>query len=473
MPPKARKKKNAPAVAGRIRRSTRPSRPPRRPDDEFSAVGVAIEEPVLPPTEVSLTHHEPFTANSVLDTAHLQLRIDGGGESDIGLERTMWVPLRSQRNLIIDPLGSYSGEVDPADPAADIIRQLLAILPAHTSIPGPETDEYGAGVEPLSVLPTHVPMPELESGAETHSAPELADRGQGDVAPMEITAQVPADIQQAHEMSEDAPTVLYYVGLISAPGQQTAFCVPGPVISPPTHRAGGIIDFLVFANGPAGRALENLSPVSQFRVGVSRVPEDINNDFMSFRTGFKEAGRLDSVVMAPADSARVLPARDSELRTALLLSLGLGENVSIFVLYVYPENTTPFAIQPVATPATVQPAIHPPTLAVAVSNPIDRYLDLHHAAKKAELRTLLDIQGYQSAYRHCLIERQVMSVCNSLGIVFSSRQIVAARVDFQASTIEIRPEDIATSDAQGRASSPRPARPGPMKPKPGQARQRA
>ncbi|KAJ7133842.1 hypothetical protein C8R46DRAFT_1048236 [Mycena filopes] len=50
--------------------------------------------------------------------------------------------------------------------------------------------------------------------------------------------------------------------------------------------------------------------------------------------------------------------------------------------------------------------------------------------------------GYQSAYKHCLIERQIMSVCNSLGIIFG-RQIVGAEVDLDGVTVSIRPHDIA------------------------------
>jgi hypothetical protein len=93
----------------------------------------------------------------------------------------------------------------------------------------------------------------------------------------------------------------------------------------------------------------------------------MNNDFMAFRTGFDEVGHLDAVVMAPADSARVLPARNSDLRTAVLSDLGLGDHIPLLVLYVYPEvfqifvltssqyrltlwfsfqNTNPLAIQP-------------------------------------------------------------------------------------------------------------------------------
>ncbi|KAJ7311637.1 hypothetical protein DFH08DRAFT_1044920 [Mycena albidolilacea] len=449
MAAKTRKRKSTPTATPRVRRSTRPSRPPRRPDDEFSAATVAAEEPVSTLMEVSPTQPEPFIANSVLDTRYPQLGMDSGGESDISLERTLWAPLESRRNLIIDPLGSYPGEVNPTDPAADIIRQLFAILPApNVSLPAVELESASA-MEPVGIPPAQTSVTELELGVETeNAAPELATQGQGASASLEIVAPVPTDIQPAHQFlepgEENLPTVLYWVGVISAPGHQTVFCIPGPVIPPPTHRAGGIIDFLISANGPAGRALVSLSPASQFRVGISRVPEDMNNDFMAFRTGFDEVGHLDAVVMAPADSARVLPARNSDLRTAVLSDLGLGDHIPLLVLYVYPENTNPLAIQPPIAPALVQPTNNPLVLAGAVPNPVNRYLDSYHAAKKAELRTLLDNPGYQSAYKHCLIERQVMSVCAGLGIVFSSRQIVAAQVNFEGSTIEIRPDDIAT-----------------------------
>lgn len=108
-------------------------------------------------------------------------------------------PLGSRRNLIIDPLGSYPGEVNPTDPAADIIRQLFAILPApNVSLPAVELESASA-MEPVGIPPAQTSVTELELGVETeNAAPELATQGQGASASLEIVAPVPTDIQPAH-----------------------------------------------------------------------------------------------------------------------------------------------------------------------------------------------------------------------------------------------------------------------------------
>ncbi|KAJ6461831.1 hypothetical protein C8R47DRAFT_1240651 [Mycena vitilis] len=426
MAPKKAKKKST-ASAARPRRSARSSRPPRRRDEEFSAVVVSLREPSpeLGQADTGAPQEEaaalpPPLPDAGQNACHDHQLPDAGENAEAwhnAWTRMFSVPvLSSQRNFVIDPLGSHAGDMDPADPAADIIRQLQAIIPAGS---------------------THIePVEGGDDNIAEHMDSVLTHEAEVRAPPLEGIEQS-AGREEAQTFSDDAPSVLYFIGIISAPGHATVFCAPA--VPRPDHRIGIILESLVLANGPAGRTLEDLTNTSQFRVGFARVPEDITNDFTSFRNGFIEVGRLDQLTHAPEISARVPPARDSELRSALLASMGLDDSVSVFVVYVYPQNCFQnlSAIQPPSNiaPPGIQPA--------STVNPIERYLDLHYAARKADLRTFLETAGYQTAYKHCLIERQIMSVCTSLGIVFSSRQIVAAEVAFEGSPIHIRPDDIA------------------------------
>ncbi|KAJ7780602.1 hypothetical protein DFH07DRAFT_765129 [Mycena maculata] len=326
---------------------------------------------------------------------------------------------------------------DSADPAAALIEQLLALIPTDI------VNDAAQSTPP----PSDTEMEDVENALVSDATVD----------------QVPLPRLTSSEAATDETVeVLYFVGVISASVEHTTFCVTGPTMHVPSHRAGGIIDFLVAANGPEGRTLEGLSPRAAFRVAVSRVPEEVQNDFMSFHNAFLEVGQLDVVYAAPADSARVRPARDSELRSGLLASLGLADTVSVYVIYVYPEVfqlllqnlwlLTAWAqnYSPLTSLAVAAPIIHPnlpvappPTPANGTSHALNGYLELNYAARKDQLTALLNMPGYQSAYKHCLIERHIMSVCNALGIIFSARQIVAAEVEFEGLTVYICPDDIA------------------------------
>ncbi|KAJ7896906.1 hypothetical protein B0H13DRAFT_1884877 [Mycena leptocephala] len=333
-------------VTARTRQSTRPIRTPRRADEVYSAA--------IAPTDAPLD-----TGNGLTDDMDEHSTSLSNDVPSVNVPGYVYNCFGSKH------IGAESGFIPGGDPASDHAPGAAqSLLTANEDIP--------------QTLPEHM------------------DENRGPIIVAEPIVQAPIGVQEPRNSDLEPTTVLYFVGVISAPGNQTVFCVPGPAVD--THRAGGIIDFLVFANGPAGRTLESLNPCSEFRVAISRVPEDIANDFMSFRNGFVEVGHLDVICAAPADSARVPPARDSELRTALIESLGFDEDILVFVIYIYPENTSPLAIQSVA-PTISQP-----------SNATHRFQELRFTAKRDELHMLLNIPGYESAYKHCLIERQIMAL---------------------------------------------------------------
>ncbi|KAJ7654214.1 hypothetical protein B0H17DRAFT_1214431 [Mycena rosella] len=275
---------------------------------------------------------------------------EGVTEEAIGgpLVRQPWA-LPSQHNSVIDPPSGYI--INSSDPAADILQELLVLLPTcFVGDRGPTQPLFDSTYRSEDGVTSEDSPPSLldsdfsndltgERNSLTEAQVLFTDPVE-DVLPTDMNATVGAPSSPGN-----TPQIVYFIGVVSAPGNATVFCVPGPTVHPSSPRAGGIIDYLVVQNRPAGRTLECLSPCSAFRVGISRVPEDIVHDFMSFRTGFVEVGHLDDV--------------------------------------------------------------------------------------------------YQLAYEHCLIEWEIMSVCNGLGIIFSACQIMAAEVEFQRSTVSIRPDDIA------------------------------
>ncbi|KAJ7668829.1 hypothetical protein B0H17DRAFT_1183983 [Mycena rosella] len=331
-------------------------------------------------------------------------------------------------------------------PLADILQELLVLLPTRfVGDRGPTQplfdstyrSEDGVTSEdsPPSLLDSEFSNDLTGERNSLTEAPVLFTDPVEDVLPTDMNATIGAPSSPGN-----TPQIVYFIGVVFAPGNATVFCVPGPTVHPSSPRAGGIIDYLVVQNGPAGRTLECLSPCSAFRVGISRVPEDIVHDFMSFRTGFVEVGHLDDVCAAPADSARVHPARDCDARTAVLASLGLDNSTLMFVFYVYPEDTNPLSIVSVHSAGVLLIAASMPS---AMTDAMRGYLELHYASCHEQLTALLNTPGYQLAYEHCPIEWEIMSVCNGLGIIFSACQIMAAEVEFQRSTVSIRPDDIA------------------------------
>ena len=104
-----------------------------------------------------------------------------------------------------------------------------------------------------------------------------------------------------------------------------------------SQRSGAVIEFLVAQGGAPGRALYALLQVEDYRVGTSRIPEEITGDFRAITNGFMEVGGLNDLYTSPMDSPRIHPAHESELRSAVLDSLGYDDQVPLFVLYVYKE----------------------------------------------------------------------------------------------------------------------------------------
>ncbi|KAJ7674264.1 hypothetical protein B0H17DRAFT_1334941 [Mycena rosella] len=112
--------------------AARPSRAPRRPDDEFSVAIPPTECNPLDLTMGSRQGEETPLDISIASEINPSVPIQGEGvtEEAIGgpLVRQPWV-LPSQHNSVIDPPSGYI--INSSDPAADILQELLVLLPTH------------------------------------------------------------------------------------------------------------------------------------------------------------------------------------------------------------------------------------------------------------------------------------------------------------------------------------------------------
>ncbi|KAK7001420.1 hypothetical protein R3P38DRAFT_3611990 [Favolaschia claudopus] len=331
----------------------------------------------------------------------------------------------SSAPVLLDSREAYIAQIDSQDPAAELIRGLLSLLPANTSVTPVLPDQ-----------PAVPPAAEMTNAHEEAVAEVITVDDNSDIAPGNVHNIAQLKLHSPmHTEEHNTNHVFYFIGIITANGVRATFCVPGP--NTETHRLGGAIDWLIFQNRPAGRMLQSLSPASDFHVGVSREPEDVDKEFMNYRRAFTEIGSLEGVLAAPADSPHLSPARPCQLLSALQQQLGEGQNVPVYVMYVYLSSIVAALPTAVPVPLASAPAIAPPPAATA-----EAYLDLHHAAARNTLQTLLNTEGYESAYKHCLIEREVMALCLRLGIVFA-RQITPAQVTLYNVAIQIHPQDVA------------------------------
>ncbi|KAJ6610776.1 hypothetical protein B0H10DRAFT_1953584 [Mycena sp. CBHHK59/15] len=92
------------------------------------------------------------------------------------------------------------------------------------------------------------------------------------------------------------------------------------------------------------------------------------------------------------------------------------------LLTLHEQNNTPLT-----NTLTLAPAV-----AITVGTTINGYLATHYGARQEQMNALMNMLGYQSAYRHCLMEHQI--IC----------QIMPAEVEFQGMSISICPDNIAS-----------------------------
>ncbi|KAJ6514800.1 hypothetical protein C8R47DRAFT_1313262 [Mycena vitilis] len=230
---------------------------------------------------------------------------------------------------------------------------------------------------------------------------------------------------------------------------------------------GGIFRRLALAGGPLGRALRSIIDPGSFGVGASDYPIDIAFSYDLFELYFREVATLLTVNTGYDIENQChrtfdfLPVPPSAARTILLRSQHAPEETPVYALYIYhvgavplrgviPQHLLPSAPIPLAAqnnlsqvhiPVPLIPTAIPGPLPViaagAPSTDITSYLLARFTRDFSDLAQWRS-GSYCSAYIHCLTERQILRICQSLGIGLLGRSHTPVTVG----SMTIRMEDV-------------------------------
>ncbi|KAJ7718899.1 hypothetical protein B0H16DRAFT_1739742 [Mycena metata] len=200
-----------------------------------------------------------------------------------------------------------------------------------------------------------------------------------------------------------ANSALYFVSIQTLTACRT-FCQRRAFTDPFAHD-GGLLRRLEVAGGPAGRALQAIVDRDQFYVRTSDYPIETIYNFTHHSWNFRELGSMVEMEGVAGTQIFFLPVPPSPVRSALVeTQRAVDHGVDVYVLYVYHTDAdpsqTPF---PDPLPRTAS-LVAPPALVAAPTTP----------APSTE--TGWRASSYGSAYNHCLTERQILCICQVLGI---------------------------------------------------------
>ncbi|KAJ7681810.1 hypothetical protein B0H14DRAFT_2655106 [Mycena olivaceomarginata] len=223
---------------------------------------------------------------------------------------------------------------------------------------------------------------------------------------------------------------LYFVGIQTLTGCRT-FC-ESRGFSDPYPQDGALFLRLQNSGGPLSRALAGLTDRSSYFAGTSDFPNNIAGNYANYQFKFREVNNLLELENSYAMSNVFFPAPVSVMRSELLRTQGQPDGVAVYVLYVYHRNIDPFATHAVPPSNGAFEATTP--------NDVQVYLRQRFAVQLEEL-CIWRARNYGSAYHHCLIERQVLRICQALGIGMLGRVHAPAVVG----ALSIRLEDVVSA----------------------------
>jgi len=90
-----------------------------------------------------------------------------------------------------------------------------------------------------------------------------------------------------------------------------------------------------------------------------------------------------------------------------------------------------------------RPDLTPTASAIASVSP-ETYLEQQFGTHSQELASWLSNPIYQSAYQHCLIERQVTAIFQALSILFEGSRITPATVQHDGCMVTVHPDQVVT-----------------------------
>ncbi|KAF8145147.1 hypothetical protein K438DRAFT_1782182 [Mycena galopus ATCC 62051] len=233
---------------------------------------------------------------------------------------------------------------------------------------------------------------------------------------------------------DDDSTAIYFVGVHALQGRRTF--VEVVQTASPDHT---IIERL--STGLLGRMLATIrADQANFYVGTSHTPIDVSGDYMNHVHTFRELGGWSDMEDGNSSALSMLtPVPASAERTAVLTRCLLHDPVPVYVLYIYhaiqnsrrmkdaqsmwdeaagPVVPTALSALPPAsdniTPVSV-PATRAPSASDDAISPAEAYVKEHFAQRLERIRHVHEL-ACGTAYRHCTEEKNVIAICNTLGL---------------------------------------------------------
>ncbi|KAJ7179710.1 hypothetical protein C8R46DRAFT_1029152 [Mycena filopes] len=433
----------------RPRRSSRVRNRPRNPDSPVSfAMHAQPEVTMVEDSSESDTEANTGTVNpapeEVVDESETEAYNSRSPSPDVFVDSGRGRPASGVRYMIRNlrasvrqdsaDLRELGGDVDSEDDGLN--PQDAPTIASVNDGQGSFQDQADRLVAHIRRLQPHTAAPVSTSGSTSPTrSPAAAATISQPRAPLGEFSAVQAPDPQGAERA-----ALYFVGIQTLTSCRS-FCQSRVFIAPDVNN-GGIFHRLQLAGGPVGRALSAITEREHFYVGTSDYPTDIRDDYSNHRFNFRELGALQDIEANNGADTVFLPVPFSAARSALVQSQRANENIDVYVLYVYHEEAD--AVRAPAPDQSHQTPLPPTALPLAITAPVPavtevaEYLLTRFPSEYEELARWR-AASYGSAYTHCLIERQVMRICQSLGISLFGRAPVAVGV------LLIRLEDVVSA----------------------------
>ncbi|KAF8188551.1 hypothetical protein K438DRAFT_1972254 [Mycena galopus ATCC 62051] len=230
----------------------------------------------------------------------------------------------------------------------------------------------------------------------------------------------------------DTTVTVYFIGVHALRGRRTF--VEVAQTASPDHT---LIERL--STGLLGRMLVTIRPDwADFYIGTSNTPIDVSGDYMNHVHAFRELGGwsdMEDVSSSALSTLTPIPA--SHERTAVLTRCGLHGLVPVYVLYIYHADAQSMWDE-AAGPAmpTLLSALAPapdnvPSVLMTTSGTLpsgsdgtisaaEAYVKEHFSQRLERIHHAHAITC-GTAYRHCTEEKNVIAICNTLGLANTNR----------------------------------------------------
>ncbi|KAJ7802636.1 hypothetical protein B0H14DRAFT_3488272 [Mycena olivaceomarginata] len=245
-----------------------------------------------------------------------------------------------------------------------------------------------------------------------------------------------APVSLTYTTLEGGRECLYFVGIQTLYACHTF--TERRAFSDPLPHNGALLLRLQHAGGPIGRALATLTDRAAYAVGTSGVLIEIAHNYQSYQHNFQEIASLLALENSGQTSNIFFPSPASSTRSQLLRMQSEQETTPVYVLYVYHMGLDEFRTRDTWAVGAVVTAVA--AVAAAAPSEVRAYIRQRFATQLDDLR-IWRACDYGSAYHHCLMRRQVMGICQALGIGLLARHHAPSVIG----NMSIRLEDVVSA----------------------------